>query len=409
VFYGGLGLPLAFVALPLYVVLPDHYATEYGVPLVSLGLLLLLARAADAVLDPWIGRAVDRLLRRPPRDWGWVAAAAATLMWVSFQGLFFPPVRGQAALLGWCAFTLAGCYLAYSTLSVLHAAWGAGLGGDAPGRARVVAWREGLALPGVILASILPGWLGLQVSSGALALSLAAGLICLSFAPRPKRSLPSRPATESAPASPLRHPRFRRLLFIYLLNGVASALPATLVLFFIRDRLEASAWAPAFLGAYFAAAALSLPLWVKAVSRWGLAKSWALGMALSVLSFAGACTLGSGDAVWFGIICLASGAALGADLSVPPALLAGLLQATGEAGKSEGAWFGWWQFTTKFNLALAAGVALPLLQSLGYEPGRPTAQGGLALALMYGALPCALKSAAGLALWRLWIHKENTP
>ena len=24
--YGGLGLPLAFVALPLYVVLPNHYA-----------------------------------------------------------------------------------------------------------------------------------------------------------------------------------------------------------------------------------------------------------------------------------------------------------------------------------------------------------------------------------------------
>ena len=31
--YGALGLPLAFVALPLYVVLPNHYASAYGVPL----------------------------------------------------------------------------------------------------------------------------------------------------------------------------------------------------------------------------------------------------------------------------------------------------------------------------------------------------------------------------------------
>jgi hypothetical protein len=32
-----LGLPLAFVALPLYVVLPNHYAREFGVPLATLG------------------------------------------------------------------------------------------------------------------------------------------------------------------------------------------------------------------------------------------------------------------------------------------------------------------------------------------------------------------------------------
>ena len=39
--YGGLGLPLAFVALPLYVVLPNHYASAFGVPLATLGALLL--------------------------------------------------------------------------------------------------------------------------------------------------------------------------------------------------------------------------------------------------------------------------------------------------------------------------------------------------------------------------------
>jgi Na+/melibiose symporter-like transporter len=42
--YGALGLPLAFVALPLYVVLPNHYASAFGVPLAALGALLLGAR-----------------------------------------------------------------------------------------------------------------------------------------------------------------------------------------------------------------------------------------------------------------------------------------------------------------------------------------------------------------------------
>ena len=33
--YGMLGLPLAFVALPLYVILPNHYSREFGVSLLT--------------------------------------------------------------------------------------------------------------------------------------------------------------------------------------------------------------------------------------------------------------------------------------------------------------------------------------------------------------------------------------
>ena len=37
--YGLMGLPLAFAALPLSVLLPNHYARQFGVPLAALGLL----------------------------------------------------------------------------------------------------------------------------------------------------------------------------------------------------------------------------------------------------------------------------------------------------------------------------------------------------------------------------------
>ena len=39
--YGLLGLPLAFCALPLYVFMPNFYATQWGVSLAALGPLLL--------------------------------------------------------------------------------------------------------------------------------------------------------------------------------------------------------------------------------------------------------------------------------------------------------------------------------------------------------------------------------
>ena len=65
--YGFMGLPLAFVALPLYVHLPNVYAQQFGVPLATLGLVLLLARLFDAVTDPWLGRLSESLF-----GFGWL-------------------------------------------------------------------------------------------------------------------------------------------------------------------------------------------------------------------------------------------------------------------------------------------------------------------------------------------------
>ena len=65
--YGAMGLPLAFVALPLYVTLPNHYAREFAMPLATLGALLLGVRLLDAVIDPLLGRLIDRLFARSLR------------------------------------------------------------------------------------------------------------------------------------------------------------------------------------------------------------------------------------------------------------------------------------------------------------------------------------------------------
>jgi hypothetical protein len=67
-----------------------------------------------------------------------------------------------------------------------------------------------------------------------------------------------------------------------MLNGVASAIPATLLPFFVADRLQAAGLQPLLLLIYFGAAALGLPLWVRAVRRWGLSPTWRAGMAASV-------------------------------------------------------------------------------------------------------------------------------
>ncbi len=400
--YGALGLPLAFVALPLYVILPNHYASAFGVPLAALGAVLLGARLLDAVADPLIGRWADGLFARSPMAAWTAAAGAAVILALGFRALFFPAVQGTAALLAWCAATLAVTYVAYSVIGVIHQAWGARLGGDETQRARIVAWREGLALLGVLAASVLPALAGLSATTLAFAALLLAGVAALAQAPRPDALV-----ADAAPAPrvrPLATPAFRRLLAIYLVNGIASAIPATLVLFFIRDRLQAPAFEPLFLASYFAAGALSIPLWVRGVARFGLARCWLGGMLLAIAVFAWASLLGAGDVAAYTAVCVASGIALGADLTLPGALLAGVIQRAGHAGRAEGAYFGWWNFATKLNLALAAGLALPALQWFGYAPGSRADDALLALTLAYCALPCLLKLAAVALLHLLWIR-----
>ena len=288
-------------------VLPNHYASEYGVPLATLGALLLGARLLDAVADPWIGRRVDRLVqafdaaRAGARGRRGAGAARS-----AFAACSSRPCEREALLLAWCAALLAVTYLSYSVLSVLHQAWGARLGGDEAQRARIVSWREGLALVGVLVASVLPSLAGLSAASAGLR-ARAAGLRWACCAARRSRCRTSA-AAASAPHGgaswrSLATPAFRRLLAIYLVNGVASAVPATLVLFFIRDRLQAQAWEPLFLASYFAAGALSMPLWVRAVRRFGLARAWLAGMALAIVTFGWAPMLGAGDMAAFTVVC----------------------------------------------------------------------------------------------------------
>lgn len=403
--YGLLGLPLAFVALPVYVHLPNLYAQQYGVPLAALGALLLLSRSIDAVVDPWLGRWGDRLYCHSWRA-VWVAAVLLALaVALGFAALFFPPVQALSptGLLVWagCALTLS--HLAYSGLGILHQAWAARQGGGGIAQSRWVAWREGFALVGVLLASALPALWGWGPTTVLLVLMLALGLFSWRRTARsalaPDGAAPQGHAAGSL-WQPWRHAGFRRLLMVFMLNGLASAVPATLVLFFVQDLLQApKAMEPLFLGLYFAAGALSFPLWLQVIDRIGLLRTWATGMALSVLAFVSVVTLGAGDTSGFLVVCALSGMALGADLTVPGALLNQLIDRCGERGRTDGAFMGWWNLATKLNLALAAGLSLPLLGLWGYAPGQQGADAVLALGLAYGLLPCVLKLLAGLALY----------
>ena len=445
--YGALGLPLAFAALPIYVHVPRLYTEGLDLSLALVGAVLLAARIVDAVTDPLIGWANDRL----PRRRLWVVLALPVLA-LGMLGLLIPP-EGAGGL--WLFALLVGVSLAYSVATIAYNAWGAEVADTPDARTRFVASREAFALVGVVLAAALPGVLAAGEGEAAglarlawvfLPLLAVFGLWTLWRAPAPPAVRAGTAPVWAGLRAALGEPAFARLLAVFAANGIAAAIPSATVLFFVADVLQAAELAGLFLVLYFVAAAASLPLWVRVSQHIGKLRAWLASMVLAVAVFAWAGLLGNGDLVAYGLICVLSGLALGADLSLPPSLLADLLarsraqrpapgHASGHAegssdggaeristeradgrgradGRAEvrvkaqpapleaGACFGWWNFVTKANLALPAGLALPLLAALGYAPGARDAAATAALAGVYGFAPVVLKLGAIALLWR---------
>lgn len=404
--YGVLGLPLAFAALPIYVHVPRYYADVAGVELALLGAVLLGARLLDAIIDPWLGWLADNVPRRA------MLVCALLPLACGFVALLNPPSHYVVA---WLLGSLVLTCLGFSAATIAYQAWGAQVATDSLMRTRLAAAREGFGLVGVVLAAALPSILAAQLGDGIVRLGwimppllLLAAAITFGLVPATRDPSPGSAGNDAGtglarqPLLPslmlvLRDAAFRRLLTVFVANGIAAALPATLFLFFVADVLGAEADGGKLLALYFIAGAASLPLWVRLAARYGRIHAWLASMLLSILAFAGAALLGPGDVTAFAVICLASGLALGADLALPAAVAADL----GQRLERSGACFGVWNFAAKLNLALAAGLALPLLGLFGYVPG--SAGGQAALSFSYALLPLAFKALALALLWR-WRH-----
>ena len=390
--YGALGLPLAFAALPIYVHVPRFYAEVAGMPLALLGLILLGARLLDAGIDPWLGWLADRVPRRR------MLGLALLPFGLGFVALLNPPRQGAGV---WLLGSLALTYFGFSAASVAYQAWGVDVGRDSGLRTRLTAAREGFGLLGVVLAASLPAVLASGINEGIARLSwllppllLAAAAISFCGVTSGPLVAASREPLLASLGRVFADQAFRRLLLVFVANGIAAALPATLFLFFVADVLQLEAASGPLLALYFIAGAASLPLWVRLAARQGRVRAWLLAIMLSIAAFAGASLLGPGDLWAFAAICLASGLALGADLALPAAIAADLGERQGQAG----ACFGVWNLVAKLNLALAAGLSLPLIDMLGYVPG--SGAGLPTLVFAYALLPLAFKLLAGWLLWR---------
>jgi Na+/melibiose symporter-like transporter len=413
------------LGLPLLVHLPGFYAQEMGIGLTAVGTILLFARLWDGVTDPLIGFLSDRTRTRFGRRRPWMIASLPLVL-AGAWFLFRPPEgAGASHLLVW-SFVV---YLGWTMMQIPHQAWGAELSTDYAERARIAATRESFALAGVVLAASLPA---LLAASGAgdvppgpgaalaaiavltLVLLPVCGGAMLALVPEPPPARAAPIATAEGWRVLARNRPFRRLLSAYLLNGIANGLPSTLFLMYVEHNLGLASLQGVFLLVYFLAGLAGVPLALVLARRLGKHRAWCVAMLATCAAFAWAPVLPHGAVIGFAAICLVTGLGLGADLALPPAMQADVVDedtAAGGEGRA-GLYFAVWGMATKLALAVAVGLAFPLLDLAGFDPRAAQQEQGpgpglFALAALYAWAPVLLKLAAVGLMWRFPLDEKR--
>jgi glycoside/pentoside/hexuronide:cation symporter, GPH family len=286
--------------LPIYIHAPKFFADSYGVSLTALGVTLGVLRFVDVVQDPLLGWFAETL--GPSRRY-WVAGSAL-LMAAAMYGLFAvpPPI----APIWWFALTLTALFTAFSFLTIVFYAEGvaraATLGEG--GHVRLAGWREGGSLLGVSLAAVAPTVLAMMTPAPFAAFATGFAVLALIAVVAMHGEWQSRaPTTPTGSAvsafarfrPALSDPLTRRLLVLAFINSAPVAVTSTLFLLFVESRLGQPTAAGPLLLLFFLAAAVSTMGWSRLATRIGPRRTLMGGMALSILAFLWAATLGTGD------------------------------------------------------------------------------------------------------------------
>lgn len=394
---------LAAAGLPIYIHAPKYFVDEYGVSLAALGSVLFALRLLDVVQDPLLGRLSERL--REHR--GLAVGLGAAVMAVSMFALFaVPPLLPP---LWWFALTLTGVFSAFSFLTICFYAQGVAKADRLPGAGHLALarWRETGALLGVCAASVAPVALGAAMNAPFTGFAMGFAVLALAsvWAMRGEWRSAGLPASTGF-GTILADATARRLLIIALLNAAPVAVTSTLFLFYVESALQAPGWEGPLLLLFFLSAAAAAPFWGLLAERFGPKKVLLGAMVLSIVAFAGALTLGAGDVWAFALVCVGSGAALGADLTLLPAMFATRMARIAPSA-AEG--FGLWSLVSKFTLAFAAVTLLPSLELAGFDSGASSnpSQAITTLVWLYAGLPCVLKSVAIAMLARTDLQKDD--
>lgn len=411
-------LPYAALGLPVYVTLPEFYASYVGVSLGAVGLIFLFIRMADIVVDPALGMIIDRTHSRFGRYRLWMGIAAPVLM--AAVAMLFMVRPGAGA--GHLAFWLAVLSLGFSVSVLSQVSWASALSPDYDQRSRIYGWWQTANIVGVLTVLLIPvlvqtlGWGDYRAAVrwqgwfiiAALPVTLA---VTFAFTPEPAPGPPADAGPRFAYLKLFRLPVMQRLLASDLLLGVARGVVGALFFYFFEasqgfERGQTSI----LLLVYFVAGLAGAPAWSALAVRMGKHRAliaacvW-FAVTLVLASFGApalAAALGGGRMVIAAVLVALVGLAFASGDLLLRAMMADVSDQVRlqEGADRTGLLFSILTATSKLGYA-ASVLTFTALQVAGFDPalGGDNAEGALLwLNVLFAGLPALCLLAAALVL-----------
>ncbi len=424
--YGFPSLPLASIYFSIYVLLGEFYFKIYGLSLSSIGLIFILIRLFDAFSDPVMGYISDNFPQKFGSRKPWVLIGGTIFIFSTWM-LFVPIFQsvGISYFSFWLLISAVGWTVAYAP----YYAMGAELTFDYLERSRVTFCRELFTILGIILASLLYS-ISIDFDNKILqsGISTKAGLyqICIvsSFIFFISMVFFLISNTKNKQISKAKNKNFkifeiiyslkkqellRRLLFSHFINGLANGLPPALFVFFVNSVLKKPEFTGILLFLYFVGALMGVPFWIYLSSKYDKHKVWCFAMIYACVIFVFVLFLGEDDLILFIIICILSGLALSADLAIPSSIQADIIDLeylkTGK--RLTGQFFAFWGLVSKSAIAISTGMALILLDIIGYNSNENNGVFVLfSVSFIYGGLPIFFKIISIYLMWGFTLDKK---
>ncbi len=404
---------LAMPMIPAFVFLPAYYGAALGLSVA--GFALFIARGLDVIIDPVVGVLSDRWTSRWGRRKPWIVFGAL-IGGISIVQLFQPPSDVTPAYLIFWSVSL---YFGWTLIQVPYTAWGAELSSNYDERTRITSAREGVTIIGILAAGAVPAvasnFGGTEQEAYAaiswMAVIVGGPLIAFMLWRVPDHAPPANSTGQNDLTQPfleecrrlLANRPFTRLLSAWFINGLATGIPASLFLLYLEHALQADTAERSILTlVYFFSAIVAIPGWLFLSRVLGKHRAWCVAMIAACLAFVWVPLLGPGEVFAFGVICLITGMSLGADLALPPALQADVVDYdTLRSGRHRaGLFFALWGMSTKLAFAFAVGIALPSVAFFGFNTdGNNDASAIFAISATYALGPVLLKVIAIFMIW----------
>jgi len=403
-------LPLACAGLPIALYLAPIYTDRVGLDLAGVGLALMAARIVNVGVDMLVGWLSDRDgvagLRRKP----WIALGTPVMMLASWK-LFMPPAEASLAYL--FAWALA-FYVGWSLITVPYGAWGAELSDDYHERSRIVGYREGMSVLGLLMAVTAPvlvsgglrgdriaamtadvqafTWLTLAL------LPITAAALCLCVRERPA----AKAAVRTRGAALFANKPFLVLLAAGVVSALGTGINQTTTLAFYTYRARLAETADVMIFVFFVAALAGAPFWVWLGARLGKHRALAAAAVWNALFLAVMPFIPAGNVAAYTCLQLATGLAYAGPLILGASMAADVIDLDWlKGGAQRGALFiAVWGVGQKLSEAVGVGIALPALKALGFSPEHAlTADAQNALVLVSVIAPMVLALCSVPLIW----------